>query len=391
MKVHFILCLLVITLLLSGCGQASVSDNIESGENPQFNVEILDLGVSSFADESLDLNARNIWDIATIDNELYTACGDFDKNSGATSIWKYDLNSSKWVDSGRVEQEAVIRFLNLNGDIIAIGADPVDRPESAEVYILKENRWEVFAQIKNALHIFDSEYFNNAVYFGVGYETSDYPIVKYLPQTDEYTNIPLIKNGTDVILALEQNSNVKYKRVYDLFSLNGNLYCAFSCAYVDGKTTVEFFKLSDGKFEFCQALKASGMVMNKSVKNQMLFNSDAIFGGNCYLSLGNLYRTDDFKNFNKIDIPNDACVTDLLVDNDGETEVLYILAVSKTNKNYSNTVYKFDSQKISEVYSFTNECSALSFTKNDKNFYIAMGGEGISSINTGRVYEVEFE
>lgn len=389
MKICLFIYLIIISLILSGCDNKGKTNNAASSNNLESNVVIHDLGISSAGNETLRLNARNVWDITLIDAAIYTAVGDFDNNSGPTSIWKYDFYTSRWEDSGEVKQEAVIRFINLNGENIAIGADPVGRPTYAEAYILKNNKWVTFAKIENALHIFDAEYFDDAVYFGVSYEADDYPVVRFVPGTNEYTNIPLYKNGTDVICALQNTENVEYKRIYDLFNVNGRLYCALAVSYTSGKTTIEFFELKNDRFEFCQAFKSSGMQMNKYVKNQILFNADASLDDYCYVSLGNLYQTKDFVEFNQIDIPNNACVTDLLIDNSGGNEILYILTVVKNNNEFNITIYKLNEEDLVKVCSVNNSCSALSFEKKDNDFYVSLGGDGISSSDIGRVLKIE--
>ena len=389
MKICLFIYLIIISLLLSGCDNKGKTNNAASSNNLESNVVIHDLGISSAGNETLRLNARNVWDITLIDAAIYTAVGDFDNNSGPTSIWKYDFYTSRWEDSGEVKQEAVIRFINLNGENIAIGADPVGRPTYAEAYILKNNKWVTFAKIENALHIFDAEYFDDAVYFGVSYEADDYPVVRFVPGTNEYTNIPLYKNGTDVICALQNTENVEYKRIYDLFNVNGRLYCALAVSYTSGKTTIEFFELKNDRFEFCQAFKSSGMQMNKYVKNQILFNADASLDDYCYVSLGNLYQTKDFVEFNQIDIPNNACVTDLLIIKEDSIKKLYVLAVEKKDDKYKNIIYNLNQSNLIEVFSFNHACSALSFAMNDDEVYVGLGGDDTISTDVGRILKIK--
>ncbi len=373
---------------LSACETTGTSSNPTPNDNSSPETSIIDLGICSHEITNITANARNPWDISIINDELYVANGDFDYNSGETSIFKYSNKTLQWINSGTFAQEAIIRFLNLNGENIAIGADPIGRPEYAENYVLKEGKWQTFSKIKDALHTFDAAYYKNAFYFGVGYETNDYPVVKFVPETNEYTNIPLYKKGTNVIDALKNTPNVKYKRVTDLFNINDKLYCALTITYYDGKTTLEFFQLKNNVFEFCQAFKASGMKMNKPIKNQLLFNADAVINNSCYLSMGNLYKTDDFINFKKINIPNNACVTDLMVDK-GNGETLYVLAVIKNNNDFNNTIYALNGENLTEVYSFNHSCSALSFEKNGNDFYVGLGGDGISSNDIGKVLKIE--
>ncbi len=385
MKIKVLAIVVAVLLLLVGCSQKSEDNNAKKVAE----AVITDLGISSAENEASIANARNPWDMAVIDGEVYTAVGDYESDLGMTSLWKYDAKQSKWINSGDVAQEAVIRILNLNGQYIAIGADPAGRPEYAENYVLKDGKWEVFAKIKGALHTFDAEYFDNAYYFAVSYQNDEYPIVKYIPDKEQYEGIALYKNGTDVIAALGQTPNVKYKRVYDLFCVNENLYCAFSCSYTDGKITMEFFKLNGDKFEFCQAFKMSGMQMNRPVKNQIFFNSSAVFGGICYLSTGNLYKTNDFNVFDKIVVPDNACVTDLLVEQNGDDETLYVLATVQNGEKYKSTIYSLDENKLNEIYSVEQGLSALSFAKEGNKFYVGLGGDFIESQEIGRVLQIE--
>ncbi len=370
---------IVLVVALSGCGKSKTTSNTEA---------ITDLGVCSAENTSLSINSRNPWDITVIDNFVYTAVGDFDSNSGPTSIWGTSTDDLKWKSTGQFEQEAFIRFLNLNNTVIAIGADPMSDSQYAEAYALKNNKWEAFVQIKDALHIFDAEYYNDEYFFGVGYGDNNYPIVKFSPETNEYINVPLYKNGTDVIAALSQNGGIKYKRVYDLFSVDQKLFCAFSCSYNSGKTTIEFFEYIDKKFEFCQALKMSGIQMNKPIKNQILLNADAVINNTCYLSFGNLYTTKDFVKFDKVNIPEDACVTDMFVDKTNDPEILYILASKKVDSAYKNTIYRVENNDLIEVITFDKECSALSFAKQGNDFYIGLGGDGLMLQDTGRIIKI---
>ncbi len=386
MKIKLFAVICAAAMLLAGCGDKKSQTSVDDLSGTAV---VTDLGVSSQNDTTLAANARNPWDIAVIGGEVYTAVGDYSADSSPTSFWKYDNKQASWISTGQVEQEAVIRFLNLNGKNIAIGGDPAGRPEYAENYVLEGDEWQTFVKIKGALHTFDAEYFDGAYYFGVSYDTNNYPVVKYDPENEQYTNIPLYKNGIDVIMA-EERQNTRYKRVYDLFLINDRLYCILACSYTDDNYTVEFFELKDDKFEFCTPFIKSGMVLNRPIKNQVLFNSSAVMGNSCYISTGNLYKTRNFKKIDKIDVPKGECVTDLFTDKKGESETLFVLTTIQTETGYKNTVYWLDKKQLKEVYSFDDSVSALSFAKQGRTLYIGMGGDGVVSDNTGRVLKIDF-
>ena len=239
------------------------------------------------------------------------------------------------------------------------------------------------------MHVFDAEVYKGSTYYGLGAENNTSVVVKQDLTTGTYTDIPLYKNGVAVIAALEKTSNVKNTRVYDLFSVNGRLFCAFSCSFITGKTTIEFFELKDDKFEFCQAFKNANLKMNKIVKNQVLLNSDAAYKTSCYLSLGDLYKTENFIQFNKIDVPNNACVTDMYVEKSNGQETLYVLATIKEREEFKNLIFTMVDDKLIELFSFNSSASALSFAKNNNAFYLGLGGAESENSDNGRILKIE--
>ncbi len=388
MKKNIIIALLVSLIMLSGCS-GKINNNSDNSNAQGNTYQITDLGICSNENTSLPVNARVPWDLIVVDGKIFVGTGDFDSNSGPTSIWTYDDTTKKWTTSASVDQEAIARFVNLYGQTIALGTDPIGDPEYADCYVLKSGTWQNFSNVKGALHIFDAEAYNGSIYYGLGCDGSKSVVVKQDVTTGEWKDIPLYKNGTDVIAALEKTANVQTERVYDLFSVNGRLFCAFSCSYTAGKTTIEFFELNGDEFEFCQAFKNANLQMNKTVKNQVLFNSDAVYGNSCFLSLGDLYKTDNFIRFDKIDVPNDACVTDMYVEKNNGQETLYVLATVKDSKGFKNVIFKMVDDKLTELFSFNSSASALSFAKCDTVFYVGLGGAGTENADNGRVLKIE--
>lgn len=88
MKKNVIIVLLVSLIMLSGCsGKINNSDN----SNAQGNTfQTTDLGICSNENTSLPTNARVPWDLIVVDGKIFVGTGDFDSNSGTTSIWTYD-------------------------------------------------------------------------------------------------------------------------------------------------------------------------------------------------------------------------------------------------------------------------------------------------------------
>jgi len=393
---NYFLIIIALAILLTACGNCSHSDISSTGNSTEptekHGYVMTDLGVCSAENTSLPLNGRNPWDLIAVDGKLYAATGDFGQNTGPTSIWTYDSKSQKWFASATVEQEAIASFVSINNKTVALGVDPIGRPQYACSYVLNDGNWNIFSQVENALHVFDAEEYAGDIYYGLGSDSDNPAVVKFDTATGEYSGVPLYKNGVDVISVISKADSLQNRRVYDLFAVNNRLFCAFSCTYTTGKITLEFFEFRDGRFEFCQAFINSNLKMNnKTVKNQVIFNADATYQDNCYLSLGNLYKTKDFVQFDKIDIPYNACVTDLYVEELSGKEHLYILATVSDGIGYKNTVYSVSGEALTEIITFRHSASALSLAKSGTDFYIGLGGQDSLSTDNGRIVKFAYQ
>ena len=381
MKKAFLAIFLACVVTLCGCGGVEDKDDVNSTPTQEA-WQVTDLGLFS---DGVATNARMPWDLIVVDGKLYAGTGDFDTNSGPTSIWCYDEATKKWAASATVDQEAIARFVNLDGQVVALGTDPMGNPKEAETYLLKNGAWQIFSAVNGALHVFDAEAYNGAVYYGIGCDNGTSAVVKQDTATGEWMNVELFKGGLSYMAALETKENVQSKRVYDLFSVNGKLFCAFSCTYTKGKMTIEFFEWIEDKFVWRQAFVNTDLEMKKPVKNQVLFNADAVYENSCYVSLGGLYKTDDFVRFDKVDVPNHGCVTDLLVDGTD----FYILSTIQNGEAYQNVIYKMANGNLVEMFAFDSATSALSFAKYANGFYVGLGGADSTHIDNGRILKIE--
>ena len=380
---------LVISLvLLCGCGDNAADNRGSDAAGQETVYQITDLGICSDGDAALPMNARNPWDLTVVEGKVYVAGGDYDANTGPTAIWAYEAAAQQWVSTGYVRQEAVARFVELQGQTVALGTDPMGDGEYADCYVLQDGTWNTYARIQGALHVFDAAVYDGAVYYGLGCGDDLTVVVKQQPQTGEMVTVPLYKAGVDAMAALAQTANVESKRVYDFFTVGDRFFCAFSCAYTTGKTTVEFFELRGDKFVFCQTFKNAGLQMNKAVKNQVLLNGDAVFENRCYLSFGDLYQTADFIQFDKVDVPGNDCVTDLWVEKDNGRERLYVLTAAQTEGGYRNVIFEMAEGQLTEVFAFNSAVGAVSLAKDGAAFYVGCGGDEVNDPNVGRIYKI---
>lgn len=381
MKKSLLAVLLVFAIALCGCGQTADEGN-DNPSSTQGVWQVTDLGLCA---DAVAANARMPWDLVVSDEKLYVGIGDYTTNSGPTSIRCYDEMTKEWSSSATVRQEAIARFVRLDGQVIALGTDPMDS-DAAYCYLLKDGDWRIFSSISGALHVFDAEMHDGSIYYGIGCENGRSAVVKQDTATGVWANVALFKGGASYIDALEKMENVHGKRVYDLFSVNGKLFCVFSCAYTTGKTTMEFFELSGDEFVFRQALVNTDLKINKPVKNQVMFNADAVYESSCYLSLGGLYKTDDFVRFDTVDVPNNGCVTDLLVDGTD----FYVLSTVQDGEAYQNVIYKMTDGKLTEVFAFDSATAALSFVKCSDGFYVGLGGAVFAHADNGRILKITY-
>lgn len=381
MKKAFLAIVMVLAVTLCGCGQTENNGN-ENPSHTQGAWQVIDLGLCT---DAVSANARVPWDLVVEDGKLYVGTGDYTNNSGPTSIWCYDETTKEWTSSAVLRQEAIARFVRLNGQVVALGTDPMG-DVAADCYLLKDGAWQISSSISGALHVFDAEMHDGSIYYGIGCENGTSAVVKQDAATGDLSDVALFKNGVSYIDALEKMETVQGKRVYDLFSVNGKLFCVFSCAYTTGKTTVEFFELIGDRFEFRQAFVNTQLVMNKPVKNQVLFNADAVYENSCYVSLGGLYKTDDFVQFDTVDVPNNGCVTDLLVDGTD----FYVLSTVQDGEAYQNVIYKMTDGKLTEVFAFDSATAALSFVKCSNGFYVGLGGAVFAHADNGRILKIAY-
>ena len=105
--------------------------------------------------------------------------------------------------------------------------------------------------------------------------------------------------------------------------------------------------------------------------------------------MGDLYKTDNFIQFDKIDVPNNACVTDMYVEKSNGQETLYVLATIKEREEFKNLIFTMVDDKLIELLSFNSSASALSFVKNNNAFYLGLGRAESENSDNGRILKIE--
>ena len=339
--------------------------------------EIINLGIptESVYTEEKFYKARSVWDMAVLDDKLYIGCGDYDKNSGAVTLFCYDIEKGEWTD-----------FYLSEGKLYAPGFDAVSSTwEYGNYHILTDGKWQSITHLPNAVHNFDIIKYNGNLFFGIGTEKSEISPVKMLDDDGNYISIPFKKNGEDMLY--EGNS---FNRVYDFFIANGELYCNL---FKYGVTQIlEFYKYNGQEFEFV----SSDDSIDYKIFKQNPVSGWATYNGICYFSVGNLYKTNDFVNFEQVNMPNGAYVSDLLVETGRFTkcENMYLLTtILNEDKAYSTAVYRYTAEGgFKELASLVTDGPAISLAKHGNDFFIGLGKTENTEIaqTAGTVIKIEF-
>ena len=117
--------------------------------------------------------ARCVWDIKVYDGKVYIGCGDYDKNSGPTTLWAYDLNTNTWKEQVTVDEEAIARFITIDDTLCIPGIDTHPTPEDqhehelGNFYRLEKGIWKKYRNIPHVVHNFDMTHFNGKLLAGL--------------------------------------------------------------------------------------------------------------------------------------------------------------------------------------------------------------------------------
>lgn len=330
------------------------------------------------------LVSRCPWDIKVFDNKIFVGCGDYDKNTGPCDILYYDLKESVWVNSGTVDDEAVAKFSVIDDKLTVPGIDPKAGNDFSfgSCYVYDQSGWKTINNIPNAVHMFDIEKFKGETFYAIGNSKITQSPVQKTVDGQGFDDVTFLKNGTPI----SQNSTDSFSRCYALFTAQDKLYafCRWSNSGYYG-----FFEYDGNAFNLVLE-NPPFEVSQEGINRQSLINEHAVFNNKCYFSLGTLYRTTDFKKLEKIDVPKNAYVQDMLV----KENKMYILTSEKLatplipTQTYKNTVWEYSEENgFCEVFCFLHNTTAMSFDISNGSFYIALGNKNSPTAQNGAVYE----
>jgi len=338
---------------------------------------IADLGIATIPNYGQNAYANDAWDLAIRDGILYRGGGDYSANTGPTTIWALNLATNRWFPSGVAQDEAVHRFVDLNGVITAMGTDATESWAYGNFYQLKDGKWEKFRTIDGGVHVYDMAAFEGKLFAGIGTDKGWYPLSVSTDGGKTFASVPFYKDGEQIHI-----SDYDYSRIYELLVCNNKLYAVTTL--VRGGSSHYLFRYNEGKMEYVRdayAFFSIGGASYNYINGEFDLNGVSYFGG----SRG-LFGVTDFSKSNgfwKIAMPNDEIVADCLLDN-GTAYVLCYKYNGSTAKTYKTVIYKsttMENGSFEVVKSFDYPVCALSFVKDGEFLYTSMGSRGQSEKN----------
>lgn len=348
---------IIVTTMLAGCTKQ---------------IEYTELGIPSAERFAQGKNARVVWDMKVWQDKLYIGGGDYGENTAPTDIWCYDFCSRSWNLSASVEDEAVIRFVEINNQLVVPGVDPKEDWSLGNYYILNDNNWTKKRNIVGAIHNFDMVMHKGMLFAGLGVETSPnsiYPKVHPVACSKDggqtFEQVMLYKNGQEIDF-LSKSSVV---RTYEFLVCEDNLYAIVRIGEKDNTDEFGLFCYEQGKMNYVCDFSQKITLTKTGVS---LFLSKAEFKGKTFVTTGHLYSTSDAQNYTRIDLDGKV-VCDLLV----KDNLLYALCFNKESTGKTIiSVYQSSTGNLNDftkTFSFEYDVAPISFEKHQSEFYIGMG------------------
>lgn len=336
---------------------------------------LVELGVACNGAYSIGADANYAWDIKYWNGKIYRGAGDYDKNSGATPIFAYNIEKRIWERTGSANDEAIHGFVEIGGTLYAPGIDARESWEYGNFYVLQEDgTWKQVRNLPGGVHCFDMIEYDGKIFAGLGTdgETRANTVAVSADGGKSFTFAPLYKDGAPMDL-----SGYKYTRTYEFVTYNGQMYALVRFALsLGGEWAV--FRYEDGRMHYL----TNGFKLFGTSLSRKYFGGEFEFDGACYIAAGALTVVTDFadqENWKKIPMPGGETVVDAFLDNG----VIYTLAFGQNRnpsthniESYKIVVYKSTTGKegsFQEVLSFDYASSPLSFDWDGKYFYIGTG------------------
>ncbi len=329
---------------------------------------LTELGIPSKDNYSPESGGLYAMDLRIYENKLYVGDGDYGSNTGPINVMAYDISADKWENSGTLPDEAVRRFVILNGKLTVPGTDPRDDWSYGNYYVLENGAWTTVRTIPDGIHNFDMVEFDGKIFAALDKEPGKIPLAASSDGGSTFETVEMLKNGE-----LINTEGGVYNRCLDFIVLNGTLYTTY---YYGNQTNndirFELYRYSPalGKFEFVKSLL--GVTPIRSNCGKEYFKSSVTFKDKVFIASGYLIVSSDMNTFTKIAFDKNETVWDIeLCDNK-----MYILtSYQNEDGTYTVSVWKSsdgDPDNISLEFRFTYDIPAVSFAVSKKDFFFSM-------------------
>jgi hypothetical protein len=370
MKKLICICLLIsMTLLFVSCGAKKV--------------EYTSLGIPTDGKMMVG-TPRTPWDMIFYDGMLYVGNGCYDDDAGPITVWRYDTSNGTWGENGIVPDEEVSRFLIIGGELVAPGIDPQGDWTLGNYYVLRDNVWETIRTIPGGLHNFDMVELDDVIFAGIGVASGEFPIVASYDGGASFEQLPMYRDGAVIDTTLSGSGQI---RVYELFTLHNTVYALYAYRAQD-RSGQAIYRYEDHGLHFVKELPENVKINPLSYEAVM---SETVFKERMFFTTGYLYVTDNMEDFTRINLGDNAMVTDLQVID----EKLYCTTVEKLKDGQYKTslwcnTYALDNG-FNELFYFTFPSPAQCFDYYNGKFYFGMGDGRLSDYNdaNGTILSVE--
>ena len=166
---------------------------------------------------------KSAWDIKIWNGKVYRGAGDYDKNSGSTPFYSYNIATKSWEQLSFASDEAIHRFIEINGTLYSPGIDPTEGWSEGNYYVLEGNVFQQVRNLPNGIHCFDMIEFDGKIFAGVGTETTANTVAVSEKGGSGWKFVPLYQDGKPMAL-----SGYEWSRTYEFVEYNGDLYALIS-------------------------------------------------------------------------------------------------------------------------------------------------------------------
>lgn len=322
--------------------------------------------------------ANCAWDLVVWNGILYRGVGDYDKNPGVAILHGYNIATQCWEIHSEIPEEALHRFIEIDGKLMTPGIDPRGGWELGNYYVLDKG-WKQVRNLPNGIHNFDMIEFDGKIFAGLGVESGKSPCVMSTDKGQTFSSVPLYKGGQQV-----STEGFTYIRIYEYWTFQNQLY-----ALVNLDSNYDFYRFDGDKMVWVGS--AAGYVTSNRA-NYNYFNAKLELGNTCFIVSNRLLAVTDFANSSStqvIAMPGGEFVSDAILQ-DG---TLYTLTYKeKADKTYEIVIYKSTSGEtgsFTEVARFDYAVPACSFALERDYFYIGMGSKRAIHKSNGMVLRVK--